>query len=247
MLPVLAFAPLAFVGTNPATSSVRLAAFEDFDGEYEDLLDAYNEANDAWFASYRAADANERDALRAKRPPLEFVSRFSDLAKRASDTPVAVDAWTWVFAAQGADKDLRLEALDTIVLNHMASPKLESLVSEMEYSWGEFGRERIENALLDIQAGSDHDLVLAASTFMLGNLYMAHEEADEALSLFREVRKSYGKTSWGSKAERFLFEAERLQVGMIAPDFEAVDQDGVAFKLSDYRGKVVLLDFWGFW
>jgi hypothetical protein len=32
-----------------------------------------------------------------------------------------------------------------------------------------------------------------------------------------------------------------------APEIEGEDQDGVAFKLSDYRGKVVLLDFWGNW
>ena len=32
-----------------------------------------------------------------------------------------------------------------------------------------------------------------------------------------------------------------------APDFEAVDQDGVKFKLSDYRGKVTVVDFWGEW
>jgi hypothetical protein len=38
-----------------------------------------------------------------------------------------------------------------------------------------------------------------------------------------------------------------LIVGCRAPDFEATDVDGVRFKLSDYRGKVVVLDFWGFW
>jgi cytochrome oxidase Cu insertion factor (SCO1/SenC/PrrC family) len=38
-----------------------------------------------------------------------------------------------------------------------------------------------------------------------------------------------------------------LEVGMRAPDFEAKDVEGKTFKLSDYRGKVVLLDFWGFW
>ena len=31
------------------------------------------------------------------------------------------------------------------------------------------------------------------------------------------------------------------------PDFDAVDVDGNAFKLSDYRGKVTVIDFWGFW
>jgi cytochrome oxidase Cu insertion factor (SCO1/SenC/PrrC family) len=29
-----------------------------------------------------------------------------------------------------------------------------------------------------------------------------------------------------------------------APDIVGTDQDGQEFKLSDYRGKVVMLDFW---
>ncbi len=32
-----------------------------------------------------------------------------------------------------------------------------------------------------------------------------------------------------------------------APDIEGQDVDGQKFKLSDYRGKVVLIDFWGDW
>ena len=35
-----------------------------------------------------------------------------------------------------------------------------------------------------------------------------------------------------------------LAVGKEAPDIDGPDQDGVRFKLSDYRGKVVLLYFW---
>ena len=49
------------------------------------------------------------------------------------------------------------------------------------------------------------------------------------------------------QAEGALFEAKHLQVGKVAPDFSAVDQDGKPFKLSNYRGKVVVVDFWGFW
>lgn len=37
------------------------------------------------------------------------------------------------------------------------------------------------------------------------------------------------------------------RVGKLAPEIEGEDVDGVPFKLSDYRGKVVLLDFWGHW
>ncbi|MFT5832749.1 MAG: thiol-disulfide isomerase/thioredoxin [Cognaticolwellia sp.] len=36
-------------------------------------------------------------------------------------------------------------------------------------------------------------------------------------------------------------------VGEVAPDFEAKKPDNSTLKLSDYRGKIVLLDFWGTW
>lgn len=38
-----------------------------------------------------------------------------------------------------------------------------------------------------------------------------------------------------------------LEVGNPAPDFTFVDIDGNERRLSDYRGKVVMLDFWGIW
>ncbi|MGF7035371.1 peroxiredoxin [Paenibacillus mucilaginosus] len=41
--------------------------------------------------------------------------------------------------------------------------------------------------------------------------------------------------------------ANPLQTGKAAPDFSAVLTDGSEVKLSDYRGKGVLLNFWGTW
>jgi hypothetical protein len=40
---------------------------------------------------------------------------------------------------------------------------------------------------------------------------------------------------------------EGLEVGNLAPEIEGEDIDGKKFKLSDYRGKIVMLDFWGNW
>jgi len=42
-------------------------------------------------------------------------------------------------------------------------------------------------------------------------------------------------------------ESPNLAIGKVAPEIEGKDVDGKKFKLSDYRGKVVVLDFWGDW
>jgi hypothetical protein len=38
-----------------------------------------------------------------------------------------------------------------------------------------------------------------------------------------------------------------LAVGSKAPEIQGQDVAGVPFKLSDYRGQIVILDFWGEW
>jgi len=40
---------------------------------------------------------------------------------------------------------------------------------------------------------------------------------------------------------------EQAAVGTPAPPTQGTDADGATFSLADYRGKVVMLDFWGNW
>jgi hypothetical protein len=55
------------------------------------------------------------------------------------------------------------------------------------------------------------------------------------------------KVPLGELADRELFELRYLQPGLPAPEIAGKDVDGRPMKLSDFRGKVVLLDFWGHW
>lgn len=69
-------------------------------------------------------------------------------------------------------------------------------------------------------------------------------------SLLRKAIRDYNDieirpgVTVGSQANGVLTELLTLSVGKLAPETKGLDQDGVRFKLSDYRGKVVLLYFW---
>ncbi len=75
--------------------------------------------------------------------------------------------------------------------------------------------------------------------------------ARETEQLYTRVVKDFadvsrGKTI-GGRAVRALFRIQHLSVGRPAPEISGQDIDGKSFRLSDYRGKVVLVDFWGHW
>jgi hypothetical protein len=59
--------------------------------------------------------------------------------------------------------------------------------------------------------------------------------------------KTMKNTTIADRVVGELFELRNLAIGKTVPDIEAEDLDGKSFKLSDYRGKVVVLDFWGHW
>ena len=44
-----------------------------------------------------------------------------------------------------------------------------------------------------------------------------------------------------------MAELKVLSVGQKAPDFESIDPNGKVVKLSDFKGKYTLLDFWASW
>lgn len=72
----------------------------------------------------------------------------------------------------------------------------------------------------------------------------------EAESIFEQAIEQYGdvkipfSVTVREAAKSELHEIRYLSVGKLAQEIEGEDQDGRNFKLSDYRGKVVLLYFW---
>jgi hypothetical protein len=94
---------------------------------------------------------------------------------------------------------------------------------------------------------------------LYGKGYLAklqRQEREQAIreveAVFEQAAEKYGDAmltggdTVAKRAKAELFAIRQLSIGKVAPDIEGEDQDGKHFKLSDYRGKVVLLDFWSY-
>jgi hypothetical protein len=80
----------------------------------------------------------------------------------------------------------------------------------------------------------------------------ADELAKQRERVYETMLKSFPDvdaqgSTLGKVAEKALFAIRHLSVSRVAPEIEGEDIHGDKFKLSDYRGKVVMLTFWGHW
>jgi hypothetical protein len=117
----------------------------------------------------------------------------------------------------------------------------------------------LNNRLLRVDLCRQRTTLAKEFAGLFGKAYLAEllrQDRDRAVkeieAIFEQAAEKYGEVKLpggdtvAQRARAELFEIRNLRVGKEAPDIEGEDQDGKRFKLSDYRGKVVLLDFWSF-
>lgn len=236
-------------------------ASADLQKKLDSIVERYEKVQQDYKKALRAADEEERAKLEEKQPGEEFVDEFRSLAVEAKGSEVAAKSWMYV-ADLGVDfgrKDDALKALDTLVAEHVTSPALENLPDMIAGGLGRFmGKEKTESTLRTLAEKSPHKTIQAASLYSVASTMLRDKKASpertaEARKLMERVQKDYAgvknarKQEYAAMAEATLFEIDNLQIGKVAPDFEVTDENGVKFKLSDYRGKVVVIDFWGNW
>lgn len=224
----------AFLDSTPRPSSAKTAA-ELLAVVQANPKDAAALAACAWIVSSSAGnDAEEAIDVVARHHVASSDPRMRTIAsalarsdsRPARDLLEALVAKSPERATQGTAL-LALASLDKAKAERIERVKNAKDLSEVE-SW--YGKDAVaELAKLD------------ASTFEASRLARLERVAKE----YADVESPRG--TLGSRAEGDLFELRHLVVGKPAPEIEGEDVDGVAMKLGDYRGKVVLLDFWGNW
>ncbi len=74
-----------------------------------------------------------------------------------------------------------------------------------------------------------------------------YSRPDLADQLFQKTPENFKKTEFGIRLKERINGLIITAIGKIAPDFEQPDISGKMVKLSSFRGKFLLLDFWASW
>lgn len=187
------------------------------------------------------------------------VDRIADkidaAARTHAGTEQAVPFLIWrvvMKVSSGEDIDAAIAASRTIRKHHIKSPQLKGLLRGVESLRRSLGGQEVDALMTAIEQESTVDELRATARFyrLFDQLEQTKADApefDELVLKVREAAKETGISGFQRQVERAVGLATRFANGMIAPDIKGVDLDGVEFQLSDYKGKVILLDFWGNW
>jgi len=237
------------VAAEKAALALRLKA--DFDQYSAELRKAV--------AAYQAdlTGLQQQNVPREKWPPhpnLVHFSRFEELASQ--DQP---DALRWCLTAVGQMgfpatelADRKAEIYARLVVVHADLPWMADVARwiQADGTPAGIGFERADSLLRALIDGTTLPATRAAVLSVRATLLSTRTDpasTAELLRLSRELVEKHPDTPGGAAAKGRLFQAEYLAVGKTPPEVSAVDTDGKPLKLADYRGKVVVLDFWGFW
>ncbi len=239
-----------YLAAPPAPSEIRAqdkqVQVDPLDAEFEKLM---KEAEQA------ATDYQEQKKSDPKTPRWEIGmwGKFEALADKGHGRSL-------LWMAQNAQRKYegkseitakKLELYGKLIEKFGSADWAEQIVTFVRNEKKSFGMQEMDKLLSQLKASSKNPEVQAAALDALATVLSGTSagpaEQKRAAEYKEELVKSFPDSKVVSRMNAKAFREQNLAVGKPVPDFTAKDIEGAEFKLSEYKGKVVLLDFWGFW
>ena len=229
---------------TPATTAAQLRAVADgFRRQRQAFLAAYAQAHSlpADFQRNAALDID----LHWANTLLEYPAYVRSQTKR----PAALPAEYFDFLQQ-----LPLRTLDPLLKTdrgldgNTALMRLLTSYTERLVPTGALSTDPAEAARLYAQATADFGPTAARDRAMMQLFaWKLADNLDGVLAAYPTFRAQNRDSTFGRDLRRMLSQQLVLRPGQPAPAFTLVDHEGRSVSLSELRGKVVYLDFWGTW
>jgi S1-C subfamily serine protease/thiol-disulfide isomerase/thioredoxin/phage FluMu protein Com len=192
-----------------------------------------------------------------KNPIPVFVQRFQAIADENRKKPVALEALVSVcellnLEGQFSEPDFR-RAADRILEDHIDDANLGLIIFEL----GHDAKNAVLSWLRQLCEQAKEPKVCGPACYTLAYALSQIETKSskheaEITTLLQRVTKEfhdmpYGEDTLRHKAEQLLFEVQYLAIGKQAPEVVGREVTGKELKLSEFRGRVVVIDFFADW
>ncbi len=222
-------------------------------------------AQSAWCQTTAESQLAELEAavseagLRAAERYATYADDYRSLASEYPGTEVAFTAKLWLIRhayyeqSPALKYELSGRLADEVMAEYSQSPRLTRL-AELSYVFEESQRQTILNRLFH---DSPHAEVRGYALLHLAESEIESRNSDtiaRGRDRLRILADEYATVPWrysvlGSIAEAHLnpHPPAALAVGAPVPEVFGTTYNGKSVSLSSYRGKVVILEFWGEW
>jgi hypothetical protein len=235
---------------RPDTPAATAAPGSTAEQQFKSITAEYDAAMKDFMSKYQTAKTDEeRQKIYADSYPqaTKYSDRLLPLAKTDPKAPIARDVYIWLIE-HNAQGDLESTALKSLAENWAADRKVAEHVAP-RLQWAQSPEaETLLRAVSQQAPDREHK---AHALLSLG-VFLKNQEKPEAEKVLEQVASEYKDIKSGDRtvadaANAVLFEARNLVVGKTAPEITGEDINGKPMKLSDFKGKVVVLDFFGDW
>ncbi len=197
-------------------------------------------------------EAEQNELFKTQSPRPKYADRFLRIADSERKTAAAVQS---LFLAcqmhyPGMDGTYLERALERLTEDHLTDRGVYHIFAHLAGSQHAAAKVFLTKAIDQ----SPHRHVQGAACYVLAHWLIAEGKPDKgpALRLLERCDKDFGDVKLdagrlGDLARRDGMKARYFSVGATPPDIEGKDAEGKPLKLSEFRGKVVLLDFFADW
>jgi len=243
---VLMLALSAPPSAAPPLAQEKQVQVNPLDADYQKLMEEAQKAS---------SDFAEKKKTDPKTPRWEtgFWDRFQALADKGHGQSLRWLAQNAQYKYEGKEQITakKLELFGRLIEKFGSTDWSDQIVGAVVQQKKYFGMQELDKLLVQLKTTSKNRdaqaAALEALTTALTGTSAGEAERKRADEYKQELVKNYQGTRTVNRMNAKEFKENNLAVGMAVPDFTAKDVEGAEFKLSDYKGKVVLLDFWGFW
>ena len=140
--------------------------------------------------------------------------------------------------AGSAQLSLKKDSLNKLLSKTLITSDREGLLKQL-------AALRNEELQLDINYVKQHPNSLIAAHLL--NVYSSTWGKEKTESLYKNLSAAMKQTKYGKEISTFISLNKNVKVGDKFQDFEQQNTLGKKIKLSEIKGKYILLDFWAAW